>query len=232
MKRILSSLVLSFFYLTTLAQQTEFSFGAYRTLMHFSGSGSAGTTSVSSTPFNRLANPYGTKNGSSFGFFIQVQVINKHNFIAGLQAGTDQLRSKIQVTRYTTSASWDTYYANGIVNQDNQYINANPYVGYRFTFGKMSLDALVGAEAGFQLVSNIEGFVKNENGQQYKVEYRFDNLKTDIRAKAGFAVHYDRISLNASYAHGFTDHGDGTSVAGPRGAYTNVFRFGVGFKVF
>ncbi|GGH03012.1 hypothetical protein [Mucilaginibacter phyllosphaerae] len=232
MRKPLLTIALLFFVTLLFAQKTEFSFGGYTTLMHFSGPSATATTILNRGQVDYTNNPYGSKNGNSFGIFVQGQYIQKNNFIIGLQTGTDVLRSKVNITETTPSSTPYPAYATGTTTVSNQYINLNPFIGFRLEASKIQLDLSAGVETAFVTRSYEEGMIYSKNGAVYRTNNNIRNLKTDNRIKLGLAAYYERVSINASYAHGFSDYAKGMIGAQNSGAYTNVLRFGIGFKIF
>jgi hypothetical protein len=232
MKKLLLT-ALSFFFAGQLfAQQPEFSFGGYTTLMHFSGPSATATSILNRGPVDYTNNPYGNKNGNSFGVFIQAQFLIKKHFIAGLQTGTDVLKSKVEITETTGSSTPYPAYAHGTTAIKNQYINANPFIGYRFDLSKIQFDLSAGLETAFITRSYEEGIIYSDNGSVYKTNNNIKNLKADNRIKFGLAAYYKLIGLNVSYAHGFSDYTENMIGTKDHGAYTNALRFGIGLKIF
>jgi hypothetical protein len=84
-----------------LAQKIEISVQANSGLFHYSGNATVATSYITegmSPGQNYTNNPYGNKNGVSYGAGIQAKYVTKGGFIAGLDAGYDILRSKVNIS--------------------------------------------------------------------------------------------------------------------------------------
>ena len=102
--KILLLILLSFFVLTHLsAQNIELSIQANSGLFHYSGSSATSTSTIYENPGpqqNYTNDPYGSKNGYSYGGDIQAQHVSKNGFIWGVQAGYEVLRSRVAINSY------------------------------------------------------------------------------------------------------------------------------------
>jgi hypothetical protein len=239
MKKLLLTVLSGLMVTQVYAQKLETSFSIHTGLMHFAGPSStpsiiiiAGTTN---TPlYNSTNNPYGSKNGVGFGVDLQGQLVFKNRFIAGLQVGTELLKSKGDVNQVQTNFAPTVRQAEGFVNITNNYLNFNPYIGYRLPVPKMRLDVFAGAEFAYITNSDENGSAKAVNGNTYKINQDRKTVSVDNRLKFGVAAHYDRIGLIASYAHGLKNYlepmMDGSSQK--FGAHTEVMRLGVSLIIF
>lgn len=244
---ILAPLMLSG--LNLCAQKLEVTVQANTGLFHFAGKSTTATTqvlqgSITGDPMNRANNPYGNKNGFSYGGSVQVQTISKGGFIVGLQGGYELLRSKVEVDKYSpiTTVLYDDYLpitandpsfaVTGHVAFQNQSINLNPYIGYRFQLNKVKLDILPGMDLGLILDSRDKGEVKDKDGKVYKVDYKRSKAPTDVRLRLGAVASYGRYGLNASFAHGVSNYmkdavGDDASF----NAHSEYFRLGLSYRL-
>ena len=83
------------------AQKIELSVQASSALFPFSGKSAVKESSIiagSTQSQNYTANPYGKNVGFGYGGNLQAQFVSKGGFIAGLQAGYEVLRSKVNIT--------------------------------------------------------------------------------------------------------------------------------------
>jgi hypothetical protein len=237
MKKLLLT-ALSFFFVTQLlAQKIETSFALHTGLMHFAGPSATSSTAINkgftnTSTLNYTNNPYGSKNGFGFGIDIQAQLVTKNQFIAGLQIGTEILKSKVDITGINNGATPVPSKAEGSTNINNHYINLNPYIGYRLPLPKVKLDILTGLELGYITSSNEKGSAKADNGATYKTNRDTKTVSVDNRLKFGLAAHYDRVGLTATYAHGLTNYlGSMIGSVNPS-AHTEVIRIGISFLIF
>lgn len=231
------------------AQKLEVSVQATSGLFHFSGASATSTTmilqgSTTGDPMNRANNPYGNKNGFSYGGTIQAQLVSKGGFIIGLQGGYELLKSKVNANRYSpippptqteylplVAVDW-TFPVTGHVNLQNQTINLNPYIGYRFQLSKVKLDILPGMDLGFALDTREKGEVKDKDGKVYKVDFKRTKSPTDVRLRLGAAANYGRYGLNASFAHGLKNYQEGLIGGGPHEAHSELMRLGLSYRLF
>jgi hypothetical protein len=230
------------------AQKLEVSVQATSGLFHFSGASATSTTmilqgSTTGDPMNRANDPYGNKNGFSYGGTIQGQLVTKGGFIVGLQGGYEVLRSKVNVDRYypisgpipteyqTLVAVDNSFPVTGHVALQNQTINLNPYIGYRFKLSKVKLDVLPGMDLGFALDTRDKGEVKDKDGKVYKVDFKRSKSPTDVRLRMGAVASYGRYGLNASFAHGVTNYRKNL-IGGVNDAHSNLIRLGLSYQLF
>ncbi|WPV00367.1 hypothetical protein SNE26_01130 [Mucilaginibacter sp. cycad4] len=241
---ILTPLMLSG--LQLCAQKLEVSVQANTGLFHFAGKSATATTQVlqgstTGDPMNRANNPYGSKNGFSYGGGIQVQTVSKGGFIVGLQGGYELLRSKAEVNKYTPIILNPTEYniiandasfaVTGHVALQNQSINFNPYIGYRFRLNKVKLDILPGMDIGLILDTRDKGEVKDKEGKIYKVDYKRSKAPADVRLRLGAAASYGRYGLNASFAHGVSNYMKDMVGDASFNAHSEYFRLGLSYRL-
>ncbi|XHR98198.1 outer membrane beta-barrel protein [Mucilaginibacter sp. UC70_90] len=181
------------------------------------------------------------QNGFSYGGSVQVQTVSKGGFIVGLQGGYELLRSKAEVNKYTPIILNPTEYdiiandpsfaVTGHVAFQNQSINLNPYVGYRFQLSKVNLDILPGIDIGLILDSRDKGEVKDKEGNVFKVDYKRSKAPTDVRLRLGAAASYGRFGLNASFAHGLTNYMKDMVGDASFNAHSEYFRLGLSYRL-
>ncbi|UOE48062.1 hypothetical protein MTO98_26990 [Mucilaginibacter sp. SMC90] len=229
------------------AQKLEVSVQANTGLFHFAGKSSVATTQVlqgstTGDPMNRANNPYGNKNAFSYGGSIQIQTISKSGFIVGLQGGYELLRSKAGIDKYTPivflvpgpyniTTNDPSFPVTGDVAFQNQSINLNPYVGYRFQLSKVNLDILPGMDIGLILDSRDKGEVKDNDGKIYKIDYKRSKAPTDIRLRLGAVASYGRYGLNASFAHGVSNYMKDVVGDASFNAHSEYFRMGLSYRL-
>lgn len=231
------------------AQKLEVSVQANTGLFHFAGKSTTATTQVlqgstTGNAMNYANNPYGNKNGFSYGGSIQAQTVSKGGFIVGLQGGYELLRSKVEVNKYSpiTSVLYGDYLpiaandpsfaVTGHVAFQSQSINLNPYVGYRFKLNKVKLDILPGMDIGLILDSRDKGEVKDKDGKIYKVDNKRSKAPTDVRLRLGAVASYGRYGLNASFAHGLTNYMKNYIGDASFNAHSEYFRLGLSYRLF
>jgi hypothetical protein len=243
MKTLLLTL-LSFFILTHLsAQNIELSVQANSGLFHYSGNSAVSSAAIyngSSPQQNYTNNPYGSKNGFSYGGDIQAQYISKSGFITGLQAGYEILRSKLDVIGYDPVTSYLAPGPNFLSFQipakgqtflQDQDIDLNPYIGYRWLIGKIKLDIMPGIDLGFNIDSYDKGKATDDDGNVYRTDLKLLNAPTDLRLKLGAAATYKRFGITAAYLHGLTNLYKITTVNGGDDAHSELLSFGVTYRI-
>ena len=246
-------LALSILILSTrlFAQKIELSIQANSGLFHYSGNGAASTSFINQG-FDNISdypnNPYGNKNGFSYGGDVQAQYVSKSGFIAGLQAGYEVLRSKVDISDYdpitfvlftgiNTPAALQIP-VKGQTFLQGQDIDINPYIGYRLNLGKIKIDIMPGVDVGFNVNSYDKGSATGTDGTVYKVDYKMPKSPTDIRLRLGIAAWVKRFGLTAGYAHGLTNfasnldvNAGGTSTPAPK-IHSELIRFGISYRLF
>jgi hypothetical protein len=247
--KILALTLSQFFILTSLhAQKIEFSVQANSGLFHYGGKSAVAESYIHQGPFklsNYTNNPYGNKNGFGYGVGLQGQFVSKSGFIAGLQAGYEVLKSKVDINGvllyytsydYLPSASLIAplpFDAKGETYLKNKFINVSPYVGYRINLKKVNLDLMPGIDLGFGLSTYEKGKATTTEGSNTTVQtdLKRDKAPTDIRLKFGAALIYNRFGLTTSYAHGFTNYQ--SNIIGDTNfeAHSELMRFGVSYRL-
>ena len=250
MKTLLLTLAALFILTGLNAQKLELSVQASPGLFHYSGNSTTATSFIllgASDQQNYTNNPYGNKNGFSYGGSLQAQLVSKGGFIIGLQAGYDVLRSKVDINEvYLSEFQIETtpiidpapLPAKGASYLKNQQINVSPYIGYRVNGKKISVDLMPGLDIGFSTNTYDKGSATTttDPATTYKTNREITNVPTDVRLKFGAALNYSRYALIASYAHGLTNYesrmiGDGAPVPSYE-AHSELFKLGIGYRIF
>ena len=166
--------------------------------------------------------------------------MTKNGFIAGLQSGYDVLRSKTSVTAVQSNQVFFTFniltpypfvnQATGSAYFQNQFININPYLGYRFHIKKTSLDVVGGADIGINTGSYDKGKATSE-GDIYTTNLKKPNAPTDWRAKLALLYEYQRFGVDLSYAYGLTNYYT-QGGSNPLEAHSRLLRFGVSYRIY
>jgi hypothetical protein len=242
MKTTLLTLI-SLFSLTQLfAQKFEVSIQANSGLYHYDGKASASVSSInqgSTDKENYTNNPYGSKNGFSYGGDIQGQYVSKCGFITGLQAGYEVLRSKVDINSYVPSyfyvffTNYSTYQipVKGQSFLQNQDININPYIGYRLQAKKIKIDMMPGIDLGFNISSYDKGKAVDSAGNVYRTNLKRLDAPTDVRLKFGIAATYKRFGITAAYAHGLTNIAKNLSSDSSYEIHSELLRFGITYRI-
>lgn len=244
-------IVTCFFALTKLhAQSFEFSAHVNSGLFHYSGASTAAQSYiiVANPSGNYTNNPYGNKNGVSYGASLQEQFTSKGGFIIGLQGGYDVVRSSIDITgvlepnyqyllyylpNYNIFTTSQPSPAKGAQHLITQYVNINPYIGYRVNLKKVKLDLMPGIDLAFSTSSRDKATATTTTSMQqqtYKADRSLDALN-DVRLRFGAAAMYRNFGIDASFAHGLTNE-EGKLIGSPSyEAHEELIRFGLSYRV-
>ncbi|HAL82439.1 MAG TPA: hypothetical protein DCO83_09520 [Mucilaginibacter sp.] len=230
------------------AQKIELSVGANSGLFHYSGNYATPVSYINEGQTgnqNYTNNPYGSKNGFSYGGDVQAQYVSKSGFITGLQAGYEVLRSQVAINSYhpyyllipfynIAEPSYQTPVKSQTYLQ-NQDINVNPYIGYRLQIKKIKIDLMPGVDIGFNISSYDKGKATGTDGTVYRTDLKRPDAPTDVRLKFAVAAYYKKWGLTAGYAHGLKNYVSGntyinnTEVA--EVAHSELLRFGLIYRI-
>jgi hypothetical protein len=242
MKATLLTLISLFSLTQLIAQKFEVSIQANSGLYHYDGKASASVSSInhgSTDKENYTNNPYGSKNGFSYGGNIQGQYVSKCGFITGLQAGYEVLRSKVDINSYIPSyfylffTNYGTYQipAKGQTFLQNQDININPYVGYRLKIKNIKIDMMPGVDLGFNISSYDKGKAVDSARNVYRTNLKKLDAPTDVRLRFGVAATYKRFGIMAAYAHGLTNLVKNLSSDSSYEIHSELLRFGITYRI-
>jgi hypothetical protein len=249
MKVALLTLSILFFSTRLFAQKIELSIQANSGLFHYSGNDAASTSFInegSDDKLNNINNPYGNKNGFSYGGDIQAQYVSKSGFITGLRAGYEVLRSKVDIDEYnpilitifTENPGGFQIPVKGQTFLQDQEININPYIGYRLDIKKIKVDIMPGLDVGFNVNSYEKGSATGTDGTVYKVDYKMLKAPADVGLRLNLAASFKRFGLTAGYVYGLTNFASnldvtagGSSSPAPK-IHSELIRFGISYRIF
>jgi hypothetical protein len=177
-------------------------------------------------------NPFGAKNGLSYGLSYQIQHISRGNFITGISVGYENLRSKTTIDRvngYDNTGTFQEVVA-GQTYLSNNLINAFPFLGYRIKRNQFSIDLIGGLDIGYLLSSREKGEATGVNGKTYSTSLDRTGIKTDLRPRVQLAVFYGKIGAYAGYAYGLSNYRSGW-VGGRNECNAELIRFGILYKM-
>lgn len=227
------------------AQKTELNIFTNSGLFHYGGN-SAGSTSYINGGSGSIQgftnNPYGSKNGLSYGIGLKAQHVGKSGFIFGMEAGFEILRSKININYVNPyySTSFPFYYslANPYVQStgetflQNNYLNFSPFIGYRFNFKKVKIDILPAIDFAANISSYDKGKATGVNGVVYETNFKMNNSPLDIRLRYNAVASYGRFGVFISYSHGLNNLDKKIQYAGPANINSELLRFGISYRIF
>lgn len=232
------------------AQKLEISVNANTGFSGFTGPGTAnGENYFQGTANNYypyyVSNPFIKKLALGYGGNIQFKYVGKTGLLSGLQAGYDVTKSKnknIDNYLYTTEYYPLSSYlpiapiytrVDGYDVLTYGFITLDPYVGYRVKMHQLSLDVMLGAEAGINVLSQEKVYIPSLNAQ---VKTDRDKQNMDWHIKPALALNYKRIILNASYAWGLSNYIRNTSkqITGKddQKVHSQLIRFGLGYRIY
>lgn len=223
----------------SFAQHTEYAVQLNGGLMKFGGRSANKSTQMihytDHTYPNFTISPYGKKFGASYGASVQLQRVTNKNFLFGLQAGVESLRSRVEIESvYSTYSPWGSegqlFLTSGHTTLKNDFINAHPYVGYRVNAKALQVDVTLGADAGFGLKSQEKGEAETRYGEKFKSDKEQNAPGLDFRPRAGVTVYYNHVGLSGSYAYGITSYKrdfDGANLH----TYAQVLRLGMLYRL-
>lgn len=243
MKKFILIIFIVSFVVQAKAQSFEFSVQANSGVSHFTGKTTVNTTFLNAgmKEHTGYANGTGNINTPTLGAGLQLQYVFKCNFIVGGQAGFEQFNSKVNID--TINGSYNspighingTYQAaaTGHVTNHWDYINLNPYIGYRFTFDKVRLDVMPGIDIAIGTGSSETVNVKASDGTYYnKPNIANGTPSSDVRLRMGLAVYYQHLGITASYSRGLKDYNSGLmsdSFLPP--LHTGLLRIGLAYQI-
>lgn len=230
---------------TAHAQKLELSVQANSGLFHYTGLSAESHSFFiqgSSQDLNYTNNPYGKNYAYSYGAGLKANWVANSGFIFGIQAGYEILRSKTTLTAFSPYYDPNTihldalytgpYTSSGNTILTSNFININPYVGYRFKFKKVSLDVLPGMDIGVGLSSKEKGNVYlTSTDQSFTSDRKRQKPPVDTRARLSTSVNYQRFSINLSYARGFSNYTANMIGSNPK-VYSELFRLGAGYRLY
>jgi hypothetical protein len=249
MKKALLIILFVFAFIRLKAQSLEFSIQANSGFSHLTGESTLRNAPLNgSSTESHAGYPNGTGNLSApdLGADLQLQYTFKCGFILGAQAGFEQFSSKININGVYGSYNAPVLFnistpnlvttfvsATGHVTDHWDYININPYFGYRFAFKKVKLDILPGFDIAEGTGSSETVNVKASDGSYYN-ESTLPGYKpaTDIRPRIGLATYYQRFGIFASYSKGLYDYNSGKlSDSDLPPLHTELFRLGISYGI-
>ena len=211
------------------SQTHELRVGITSGISNFTGSGSVGKSVLngSSQQEYYTNNPYGKKYGINLGGAVNYRYVFATNVILGAEAAFERLQTKVDLEGNEFANG-----SRGLTKLNQQFLNFNPFVGYRVFFEPMSMDMQLGVDLAKTLSMKENGSIEDKQGN--KTEFDRDRgkiIELDIRPRLQFNVNYDRYTVFASYSWGLKDYQSGL-IGGDFGpARLNVFRLGLQYQL-
>lgn len=228
-------LLLTFFLATTVsAQNTEYSIHLNSGLFSFGGESATRSSFIIvsdvATIDNYTNNPYGKEKTFSYGLAGQIQRISNRNFILGLQAGYEVLRSQVQITRVSGEFLEPPEVRSGQTTFTHEFIHLYPHVGQQFSINPFTVDFTLGPEFGFNLSSRENGEATTESDFNVKTDTERNDPGTDLRIRPALTVSYQNWGISAGYSFGLHNYSKDL-IGGERKRYSRLIRVGVHYQI-
>ena len=231
MKQIFLTLLALLSLTYAFGQQTELGVSLNSGLFVFSGPSAQKTSSInyddqSATGYTN--NPYGAKPGICYGLSFYLQRVTRVHMVLGLEAGYEDLRSKVsinQINGYNGISTYE-YDATGQTFLNNGFLNLHPFIGYRLALEHVSFDLTGGFDAGYSIKTNERAKAATPNGTKYTTLEDRKTIDVDFRPRIQLSTYCGKFGLYAGYSYGLANYKSGY-VGGVNECYARVIRFGV-----
>ncbi len=235
MKKLILTLTSLFFLTIMYGQRTEYRVSLNSGLFSFVGESSEPTSFINfndQTNSGYTNNPYGSKNGICYGLSGNIKRVSTRNFIFGLDLGYEILRSKVSINKISgfTGTSTYEYDASGQTFLNTNFINLNPFIGYRIPVKQINFDITGGLDFGYNLSTYEKGNATAINGTKYETSVDRKTIKWDIRPRIQISVDYKKLGLYIGYSFGLSNYMSGY-IGGTNEAYSRIFRFGMTYQI-
>jgi hypothetical protein len=223
------TLVTVLIFSNVFAQKTEYKIAFNSGLFSFSGPSSEAVTFIN---YNRnlnsayTNNPYGSQQGLCYGISGNLERVSKRNFIYGIDMGYERLRSKIYINGVSDYDGTTTYQynANGKTFQNLNFINLEPFAGYRFAWEQLNFDLAGGIDLGCCLDAKEKGSATTTR-KTYKTSTAGKTVSADLRPRIQLSILHKRLGFYAGYSFGQTNYLSGY-IGGINECYSRLLRFG------
>jgi len=235
MKKLILTLSSLFFLTITYGQKTELKISLNSGLYSFAGQSAESSSFINSsdqTNSGYTNNPYGSQSGLCYGLSGNVKRVTKRNFIFGLDLGYEMLKSKVSINRISGFTGTSTYEndASGQTFLNSNFINLNPFLGYRISTKLINIDITGGFDIGYILKTHENGNATAINGTKYTTSIDRKTIKWDIRPRVQISVDYKKTGLYLGYSFGLSNYMSGY-IGGTFEAYSRIFRFGITYQI-
>ncbi len=168
-----------------------------------------------------------------YGISFNVKRVTKRNFLFGIDLGYETLRSKIivdMIDGYTGNSTYQ-YSATGKTYLNSDFIDLNPFLGYRIHYKSISFDFAGGLDLACCLKGTENGSATASNGIKYTVSSDSKPANIDIRPRFQFSANYKRFGLYTGFSYGIINYMMWVKGDGIWEAYSRLIRFGVTYKI-
>lgn len=236
MKKIILFLSFTFLITTVQGQTNELGISFNSGLFSFAGKSAGNSGSINHIDLsgrNYTNNPYGTGSAVCYGVSLYIKRITVCNFIFGLEAGYDALRSKITIDRIDGFNGVSVYQlsANGNTFLNENFLNFFPSVGYRFEIGFIPFDLEGGFDFGYLMQGFERGKATDENGTRYTTRISRNDITFDFRPRIQFTITWNRIGVYAGYSYGLINYMMNYKSDSQNQVNARLIRFGINFRI-
>lgn len=172
--------------------------------------------------------PTGKQPVLSYGLSGNYKLI-RGKFLAGLDAGYENLRTKTHITGYTELI---TTSSEGHTILNGHFITVSPFMGCRLPAGRFSFDLQAGLDLQ-RLVKEYfveKGEFMHSNGQKIRFENDRNFIRQEIRPRFQVTGNYKKMSLYGGYSMGILNYYE-DYVGGNPEAKMNTLRFGLQYRI-
>ena len=224
------TLITIFIFTNLYGQKTEYAIGFSSGLFSFSGKSAGKVSFFNYSVIYKISytnNPYGAKQGFCYGMAGNLKRVSKNNFVFGIEAAYERLRSEIAIDRIVNYDGIVTtqYPADGKTFLDFSFINLEPFAGYRIVSKKSRVDLTAGLDIAYCLEAKESGEATGPNGTTFTTSEDRKTISTDIRPRLQIATAYKNFGIYLGYSFGLANYKSGYR-GGTNEAYARFLRFG------
>jgi len=236
MKQLHLTLSLLLFIPGVFGQKVECRVSLNSGLFSFSGISTQGITSINyddQTSSGYTNTPWGSKNALCYGFSLKIERVTKRSLIFGFDLGFETLSSKISIDSIYGFTGTDTYQlaATGETFLRSNFINYNPFFGYRIRVKDFSFDLVGGFDVGHCLNTTENGSATDTNGKKYTTLVTRRAIKNDFRARIQLSANYKKAGIYIGYSYGQTNYLSDMIGDNNYEGYSRLIRFGVMYMI-
>jgi len=234
MKKILLSLCGLLLLASAFGQTTELAVSLNSGLFSFAGRSATSSSFINYSPSNPsyTNDPYGSRSGLSYGLSATIKRVIHRHLLIGVDAGYEDLRSKVAINSVSEGLGYENFSVatHGQTILTSRFIALEPFLGYRFTPGKVNVDLTGGVDLAHCLSARENGKAEEDNGISYHTSVDRKTISTDLRPRVQVSAGYRRAFVYVGYSFGVSNYMTGY-IGGPAGAYGRLFRFGIGYRL-
>jgi len=238
MKRIGLIIISLQILISVFGQKTEFGCSFNSGLFSYAGKSAVGTSFINvddNATTGYTNNPYGSKNGLCYGVSLNLKRITKIHFIYGMDIGYENLRSMVSINEVFGLYDLHTYQyaATGQTYLNTNFLNFNPFIGYRLNIKTVSFDLTGGIDYGYILSSNENGNAISTYGVKYTTSTSMNrkNISSDIRQRIQISAKYKKYGLYIGYSYGLSDYLNHMESDSYEECYSRLIRFGITYQI-